>query len=208
MKSTAVICYSSAQASAELQGLIERLTGLIGGQAEVFNLRTMPAERLASCGIILPLLIQKGQLWKRLEAAGRPVSAPLLSSRQDCLFLASAVNRKCSEKSGRSWLLAAHGSEREEDNAQLVFLDSLLRKDIMLRTLKADLSDIDAKEVTVLPLLLTAGRHLDADIRKGIIPQLEERGITAYLHSQSFLSMFESETAQLYYEHFLKAAGS
>ena len=175
MKSTAVIYYSSAQASAELQGLIERLTGLIGGQVEVFNLRTMSAERLASCDIILPLLIQKGQLWKRLEAAGRPVSAPLLSSRQDCLFLASAVSRKCSEKSGRSWLLAAHGSKKEEDNAQLVFLDSLLRKDIMLRTLKADLSDIDAKEVTVLPLLLTALRHLDADIRKGIIPQLEER---------------------------------
>ena len=208
MKSTAVIYYSSAQASAELQGLIERLTGLIGGQVEVFNLRTMPAERLASCGIILPLLIQKGQLWKRLEAAGRPVSAPLLSSRQDCLFLASAVNSKCSEKSGRSWLLAAHGSEREEDNAQLVFLDSLLRKDIMLRTLKADLTDIDEKEDTVLPLLLTAGRHLDADIRKGIIPQLEKRGIMAHLHSQSFLSMFERETAQLYFEHFLKAAES
>lgn len=208
MKSTAIIYYSSAQASAELQRLIDRLAGLIGGQVEVFNLRTMPAEGLASCGIILPLLIQQGQLWKRLEAAGRQVSSPLLSSRRDCLFLASAVNRKCCEKSGMNWLFAAHGSEREEDNAQLVCLDSLLRKDIMLRTLKADLSDIDAKEVTVLPLLLTAGRHLDADIRKGIIPQLEERGITAYLHSQSFLSMFESETAQLYYEHFLKAAGS
>ena len=208
MKSTAIIYYSSAQASAELQRLIDRLAGLIGGQVEVFNLRTMPAEGLASCGIILPLLIQQGQLWKRLEAAGRQVSSPLLSSRRDCLFLASAVNRKCCEKSGMNWLFAAHGSEREEDNAQLVCLDSLLRNDITLRTLKADLSDIDAKEVTVLPLLLTAGRHLDADIRKGIIPQLEKRGIMAHLYSQSFLSMFESETAQLYYEHFLKAAGS
>lgn len=208
MQSTAIIYYSSAQASAELQRLIDRLAGLIGGQVEVFNLRTMPAEGLASCGIILPLLIQQGQLWKRLEAAGRPVSSPLLSCRQDCLFLASAVNRKCCEKSGRNWLFAAHGSEREEDNAQLVCLDSLLRNDITLRTLKADLSDIDAKEVTVLPLLLTAGRHLDADIRKGIIPQLEKRGIMAHLHSQSFLSMFERETAQLYFEHFLKAAES
>lgn len=208
MKSTAIIYYSSAQASAELQRLIDRLAGLIGGQVEVFNLRTMPAEGLASCGIILPLLIQQGQLWKRLEAAGRQVSSPLLSSRRDCLFLASAVNRKCCEKSGMNWLFAAHGSEREEDNAQLVCLDSLLRNDITLRTLKADLSDIDAKEVTVLPLLLTAGRHLDADIRKGIIPQLEKRGIMAHLYSQSFLSMFERETAQLYFEHFLKAAES
>lgn len=155
---------------------------------------TIKAEK--DCEIlIMPLLIQRGSQYEKLLALNKSCALPLLGSKGNAERVAEIINENLERREGLRYLIIAHGSE-EVSTSEYKVLESLLRDDISIATLKGDLSYKDAhieeKSVHIFPFLLTYAHHAKNEIAGDVVSHFEEQGKDVSLSECGLLSSFPS----------------
>ena len=109
--------------------------------------------------------------------------------------MAEIINENLERREGLRYLIIAHGSE-EVSTSEYKVLESLLRDDISIATLKGDLSYKDAhieeKSVHIFPFLLTYAHHAKNEIAGDVVSHFEEQGKDVSLSECGLLSSFPS----------------
>ena len=139
--------------------------------------------------LIMPLLIQRGSQYEKLLSLNKRCALPLLGSKGNAdpntiLFWHTF-----------GYLIIAHGS-KEVSTSEYKVLESLLRDDISIATLKGDLSYKDAhieeKSVHIIPFLLTYAHHAKKEIARDVVSHFEKKGKDVSLSECGLLSSFPS----------------
>lgn len=143
-----------------------------------------------SDSIILPLLVQRGDEWRRLQSYSRAVAEPLLNT-SSVKAVAKVLEEGLERREGLIHVLMAHGSGGRHI-AEIDELSSILRDDIVLCTLKGqkpwrELS-IQAENVRITPFLLTGGHHVRKEAAETIVPFLIDGGHEVTLAREGLVS--------------------
>lgn len=154
--------------------------------------------------VILPLLIQKGGLWRRLASSSMPVSAPLLSCDDDARQVAQILASSLEEKEGHCHILVAHGEEGGHIE-ELDMLQRHLRDDMVLVTLKEQLNwkslSVDGRNVTLTPFLLGYGHHARKEVEGLVADHLRSLGHSVAVNRKG-LACLSSDFARIFARHF------
>ena len=119
---------------------------------------------------IASIHIIPGVEYEKLSAAAGniPVSAPLLSCEDDLFFISGLLER-VAEEENRALLVMGHGSDHAADGVYLR-LNEILPANVFLACMKGSLTPesvlphLVQKEITLMPLMLTAGGHAARDL--------------------------------------------
>lgn len=145
--------------------------------------------------LIIPLLLQKGSQYEKLLSLNKRCALPLLGSQSNVERVAEIVNENLERKKGLRYLIIAHGSKEAKTN-EYKLLESLLRDDISIATLKGDLSYKDAnikeKSMHIIPFLLTYAHHAKNEIARDVVSFFEKQGKDVSLSECGLLSSFPS----------------
>lgn len=154
--------------------------------------------------VVLPLLIQKGGLWRRLASSSMPVSAPLLSNDGDARQVAQILSSSLEEKEGHCYILVAHGEEGGHIE-ELDMLQRHLREDMVLVTLKEQLCwkflSVDSRNVTLTPFLLGYGHHARKEVEGLVADHLRSLGHSVAVNRKG-LACLSSDFARIFARHF------
>ena len=143
---------------------------VIENEQEAINrLRSEGREKI----VIASTHIIPGQEYDRLtEAAGDlPVSAPLLSTEDDLMWMAGLLHDVAYEE-GRTLLVMGHGTEHRAD-AVYAGLRAALPETVKLACVEGeyglegildDLEAVPGRRLTLMPLMLVAGDHAKNDL--------------------------------------------
>lgn len=200
-----IVAFASrdSQARMELDGLVQAVGSRLPCPWRTAHIQ----EALEADGegtVILPLLIQKGGLWRRLASSGKPVSAPLLSSEDDAHQVAQILASSLEEKEGHCHILVAHGEEGGHIE-ELDMLQSHLRDDMVLVTLKEQLCwkslSVDSRNVTLTPFLLGYGHHARKEVEGLVADHLRSLGHSVAVNRKG-LACLSSDFARIFARHF------
>ena len=192
-----------SQARMELDGLVQAVGSRLPCPWRTAHIQ----EALEADGegtVILPLLIQKGGLWRRLASSGKPVSAPLLSCEDDARQVAQILASSLEEKEGHCHILVAHGEEGGHIE-ELDMLQHHLRDDMVLVTLKEQLCwkslSVDSHNVTLTPFLLGYGHHARKEVEGLVADHLRSLGHSVAVNRKG-LACLSSDFARIFARHF------
>lgn len=163
------------------------------------------AEHRSEMFRLMPLLVQKGGEYNKILSYGFMTGAPLLGNKEDAAAVASILNAALPFVHDSTYILLAHGDERN-DIEEYRTLRDLLRKDMILTTLKGpenylSISIPDTSSVILMPFLLLSGHHVKKDIKEKAVPYFENHGKNTKLFAKGLLSLSESFT-ELIMQHF------
>ena len=154
--------------------------------------------------IIMPLLIQKGREYEKILSYGLKTAAPLLGREENIRRVAGSINGKLEKLSGVKYLLIAHGEEGKK-NEEFEILNSLLRSDIRLRTLKGSECyksfEIEEEVIHVIPFLLFFGHHAKHDIKEVLVPYFKKQGKIVSMIEHGILQEFP-ELSEIFESNF------
>ncbi|GHU53640.1 hypothetical protein AGMMS49975_12250 [Clostridia bacterium] len=131
---------------------------------------------------VQPVLLLKAFEYEKLRRRYAFIGRPLLSSREDVLFLANILREKYRDAT----LFVGHGTEHSADrfyaelaeilpeNAFVGTLTGALNFEIVKRRIMSG----GVKELSVVPLTLGTGKHVQKEILGDWSNNLEESGIT------------------------------
>ena len=191
---------SSYRELTSLEDRVEEETGLrcarlwLSRRCSVAMGRTHIDDVDTSHSIMLPLLVQRGDEWYRLQSYSRTVAEPLLNP-SSVKTVARVLEEGLEKREGLVHVLMAHGSGGRHI-AELDELSSILRDDIVLCTLKGqkpwrELS-IQAENVRITPFLLTGGHHVRKEAAETIVPFLIDGGHEVTLVREGLVSSLPS----------------
>ena len=169
----------------------------------VEELEKLRSEGYEEIAIVPTHILHGGEYEMVMEAAGgRPVSEALLENEEDLDWMAKLLARIAAEEA-QPLLMMGHGTEHaaDESYAQLrkklpenVFL-ACASGEHRLEKLLPELMKLPEKKITLMPLMLVAGRHAGRDLAgdaedswKSI---LEARGFEARIRMQGLGSLEE-----------------
>lgn len=200
-----IVAFTSRDSQAQQE--VDRLAASVGALLPCPWRTAHIQEALEADGggtVILPLLIQKGGLWRRLASSGKPVSAPLLSCDDDARQVAQILASSLEEKEGHCHILVAHGEEGGHIE-ELDMLQRHLRDDMVLVTLKEQLNwkslSVDSRNVTLTPFLLGYGHHARKEVEGLVADHLRSLGHSVAVNRKG-LACLSSDFARIFARHF------
>lgn len=200
-----IVAFTSRDGQAQQE--VDRLAASVGALLPCPWRTTHIQEALEADGggtVILPLLIQKGGLWRRLASSSMPVSAPLLSCDDDARQVAQILTSSLEEKEGHCHILVAHGEEGGHIE-ELDMLQRHLRDDMVLVTLKEQLCwkflSVDSRNVTLTPFLLGYGHHARKEVEGLVADHLRSLGHSVAVNRKG-LACLSSDFARIFARHF------
>lgn len=200
-----IVAFTSRDSQAQQE--VDRLAAYVGSLLPCPWRTAHIQEALEADGggtVILPLLIQKGGLWRRLASSSMPVSAPLLSCDDDARQVAQILASSLEEKEGHCHILVAHGEEGGHIE-ELDMLQRHLRDDMVLVTLKEQLNwkslSVDSRNVTLTPFLLGYGHHARKEVEGLVADHLRSLGHSVAVNRKG-LACLSSDFARIFARHF------
>lgn len=200
-----IVAFTSRDGQAQQE--VDRLAAYVGSLLPCPWRTAHIQEALEADGggtVILPLLIQKGGLWRRLASSSMPVSAPLLSCDDDARQVAQILASSLEEKEGHCHILVAHGEEGGHIE-ELDMLQRHLRDDMVLVTLKEQLNwkslSVDSRNVTLTPFLLGYGHHARKEVEGLVADHLRSLGHSVAVNRKG-LACLSSDFARIFARHF------
>lgn len=200
-----IVAFTSRDSQAQQE--VDRLAASVGALLPCPWRTAHIQEALEADGggtVILPLLIQKGGLWRCLASSSMPVSAPLLSSEDDARQVAQILASSLEEKEGHCHILVAHGEEGGHIE-ELDMLQHHLRDDMVLVTLKEQLCwkslSVDSRNVTLTPFLLGYGHHARKEVEGLVADHLRSLGHSVAVNRKG-LACLSSDFARIFARHF------
>lgn len=200
-----IVAFTSRDGQAQQE--VDRLAASVGALLPCPWRTAHIQEALEADGggtVILPLLIQKGGLWRRLASSSMPVSAPLLSCDDDARQVAQILSSSLEEKEGHCYILVAHGEEGGHIE-ELDMLQRHLRDDMVLVTLKEQLCwrslSVDGRNVTLTPFLLGYGHHARKEVEGLVAAHLRSLGHSVAVNRKG-LACLSSDFARIFARHF------
>lgn len=200
-----IVAFTSRDSQAQQE--VDRLAASVGSLLPCPWRTAHIQEALEADGggtVILPLLIQKGGLWRRLASSSMPVSAPLLSCDDDARQVAQILASSLEEKEGHCYILVAHGEEGGHIE-ELDMLQRHLREDMVLVTLKEQLNwkslSVDSRNVTLTPFLLGYGHHARKEVEGLVADHLRSLGHSVAVNRKG-LACLSSDFARIFARHF------